>query len=260
MPLIIPMLILLSPSKTLDFENTTTLEAGDDPELLAKAAKLVSGLRRLKPSEISALMNLSPKLADLGARWFGEWHYPADPGKSRPAIAGFKGDVYEGLKAWELSPEELRFADDHLRILSGLYGILKPTDRMLPYRLEMATPLQGKGYNNLYQYWSEQITKIVKRDLKKTGDNVIVNLASDEYAKAVDFRSTKARVVTPVFKEFRNGTFKFISYNGKRARGLMTRYIISNAVTDPEQLKLFNYEGYEYLEQHSGKDHWVFAR
>ena len=254
------MLILLSPSKTLDFESTTALMAGDDPELLTKAARLVSRLRKLKPSEISVLMNLSPKLADMGARWFGEWHYPADSEKSRPAIAGFKGDVYEGLKAWELNAGELRFADAHVRILSGLYGILKPTDSMLPYRLEMATPLKGKEYNSLYQYWGEPVTKIVKRDLKKTGDKVIVNLASDEYARVVDLKAIGARVVTPVFKEFRNGTFRFISYNGKRARGLMTRYIISNAVTDPELLKLFDYEGYEYLEQHSGKDEWLFAR
>lgn len=254
------MLILISPSKTLDFESPLTIPSGTDPELIGQSKKLATLLRKMKPRELASLMDISPKLAELNALRFSEWHYPYPAGKARPALAAFKGDVYEGLKAWEFNSEQIEFADKHLRILSGLYGLLRPMDLMLAYRLEMGTSLAGKNFKNLYQFWGDKITRSVKKGIKDSGGNILINLASEEYAKAVDFKATKARVVTPVFKEFRNGSYIFISYNGKRARGLMTRFIIDNEITDPEQLKLFYYEGYEFMEQLSKGDQWVFVR
>lgn len=254
------MLILISPSKTLDFQSPVSISPGSDPEFINYSKKLVAILRKKSPRELASLMDISPKLSELNALRYSEWHYPYPAGKARPALSAFKGDVYEGLKAWELDSEQINFADQHLRILSGLYGLLKPTDQMLAYRLEMGTALDGKDFKNLYQFWGDKITRGVKQALKDSGGKVIVNLASDEYSKAVDFKATKARIVTPVFNEFRNGSYKFISYNGKRARGLMTRFIIDNRITIPDRIKMFNYEGYEYLENRSREDHWVFVR
>ncbi|MFH1121688.1 MAG: peroxide stress protein YaaA [Bacteroidota bacterium] len=254
------MLILISPSKTLDFKNPVTIPGNADPELIKYSKKLAAILKKKPHRDLAALMDISTNLAELAALRYSEWHHPYPAGKARPALSAFKGDVYEGLKAWEFNEEQLAFAGKHLRILSGLYGLLKPTDLILAYRLEMGTALEGRDFRNLYQFWGDRITRKVKSAIRESGSNVLINLASDEYAKAVEFKSTKARVITPVFNEFRNGTFKFISYNGKRARGLMTRFIIDRRITDPEQLRLFNYEGYEYLEQRSKGDHWLFAR
>lgn len=254
------MLILISPSKTLDFKSPVTIQGHTDPELINYSKKLAAILKRKSPRDLAALMDISANLAELTAFRYSEWHHPYPAGKARPALSAFKGDVYEGLKAWELDEEQLAFAGKHLRILSGLYGLLKPADLMLAYRLEMGTALEGKDFNNLYQFWGNRITRQVKTALKASGSNALINLASDEYAKAVDFKSIKASVITPVFNEFRNGTYKFISYNGKRARGLMTRFVIERNITDPEQMKLFNDEGYEFLEKESKGDRWFFAR
>ncbi|KAF0198787.1 MAG: hypothetical protein FD166_1039 [Bacteroidetes bacterium] len=254
------MLILISPSKTLDFKSPVIIPGHADLELINYSKKLAAILKRKSPRDLASLMNISSNLAELAAFHYSEWHYPYPAGKARPALSAFKGDVYEGLKAWEFDEEQLAFAGKHLRILSGLYGLLKPTDMMLPYRLEMGTALEGKNFKNLYQFWGDRITRQVITAIKASGSNVLVNLASDEYAKAIDFKSTKARVITPVFNEFRNGSYKFISYNGKRARGLMTRFVIDRNITDPEQLKLFNIEGYEFLEKESKGDRWFFAR
>lgn len=254
------MLIIISPSKTLDFGSLSTIKPGNDPELISQSKKLASQLRKLRPRDIAELMDISPKLAELNALRYSEWHHPYPAGKARPALSAFKGDVYEGLKGWELNDEQLKFAGKHLRILSGLYGLLKPDDIILAYRLEMGTSLEGKGFKNLYQFWGDKITKSVKQAIKESGNNILVNLASEEYSKAVDFKATKARIITPVFNEFKNGKFKFISFNGKRARGLMTRFIIDHKLSDPEQIKLFNYEGYGFMEQLSKEDQWVFVR
>ncbi|PKP45816.1 MAG: peroxide stress protein YaaA [Bacteroidetes bacterium HGW-Bacteroidetes-11] len=254
------MLIIISPSKTLDFGSLPTIKPGNDPELITQSKKLASLLRKMSPRDMAGLMDISPKLAELNALRYSEWHYPYPAEKARPALSAFKGDVYEGLKAWELNDEQIEFAGKHLRILSGLYGLLKPDDLMLAYRLEMGTNLEGKGFKNLYQFWGDKITKAVKQAIKESGNNILVNLASDEYSKAVDFKATKARIVTPVFNEFKNGTYKFISYNGKRARGLMTRFVIDHRIEDPEQLKHFNSEGYGYMDQLSKGDKWVFVR
>ena len=254
------MLILLSPSKTLDYKSEVTIPNGKEPEFIKDSKRLAAMLRKLSPDELSELMSISPKLAEENALRFSEWHYPYPAGKARPALSAFKGDVYDGLKGWELDEEQIEFTDQHLRILSGLYGILKPTDLMLPYRLEMGTKLEGSNFSNLYEFWGNKITRLVKQAIKESGSNVLINLASVEYAKAVDFNATKARLITPTFLEFRNGAYKFISFNGKRARGLMSRFVIDHKITEPEELKLFDYEGYGYMETMSDEEKWVFVK
>lgn len=254
------MLIIISPSKTLDFESDYRIKEGAGPEMMAQSKQLAAVLKKMSPQQLASLMSISPKLADLNALRYSEWLYPYPEGKSRPALAAFKGDVYEGLKAWELTDGQVEFADTHLRILSGLYGLLKPTDMILPYRLEMGTALEVNGHGNLYQFWGDRITNAAKKALKSSGSGVLVNLASNEYSKAINFKSLGARVVTPAFKEFREGKFKFVSFNAKRARGLMTRFVIDRGISDPDQLKLFDYEGYGYMDELSDGDQWVFVR
>lgn len=254
------MLIIISPSKTLDFESKTSIRNGSEPEMVLRAKKLVSLLKKKSPRQLAELMDISPKLAELNALRYSEWTFPFPEGKSRPALAAFKGDVYEGLKAWELTDVQTDFADGQLRILSGLYGILKPTDLILPYRLEMGTALEGKNHKNLYQFWGDSITKSTRKALKDSGSDTLVNLASDEYSKVIDFKSLKARIITPVFREFRDGNYKFVSFNAKRARGLMTRFAIDRRISNPEDFKHFDYEGYGYMERLSKGDQWVFVR
>lgn len=254
------MLILLSPSKTLDYKSEVTIRTGKEPEFIKDSKKLANLLRKLSPDELSELMSISPKLAEENALRYSDWHYPYPADKARPALSAFKGDVYDGLKGWELDEKQIEFTDKHLRILSGLYGLLRPTDLMLPYRLEMGTKLEGSNFSNLYEFWGDKITRLVKQALKESGSNVLINLASEEYAKAVDFNGTKARLITPTFLEFRNGAYKFISFNGKRARGLMSRFIIDRQITEPEELKLFDYQGYGYMETMSDDKKWVFVK
>lgn len=254
------MLILLSPSKTLDYTSPYQAMQVSEPKFVRHAQKLVDILKKSTPGELALLMNISSNLAELTALRYQNWHYPFSEKEARPAIFAFKGDVYDGLKARELNSRQLDFANHHIRILSGLYGILKPNDTMLAYRLEMGTNIAGKGFSNLYQFWGDSISKSVKKAIKESGSNTLINLASEEYSRAVDFKATKSTIITPVFKEFRNGAYKFISYNGKRARGMMTRFIIDKEITHPEQIKLFDYEGYEYMEQLSTDEKWVFVR
>lgn len=254
------MLILLSPSKTLDYTSPAPDVDVSEPEFIRYTKKLVEILKKQTPAELASRMNISSKLAELTALRYQNWHYPFIEKEARPAIFAFKGDVYDGLKARELDKHQLEFAQQHLRILSGLYGILKPQDSMLAYRLEMGTNIAGKGFSNLYQFWGDRISKSVKQAIRESGSNTLINLASEEYSRVVDFKTTESRLITPVFNEFRNGSYKFISFNGKRARGLMTRFIIDKEITHPEQIKLFDYEGYEYMEQLSTGEKWVFVR
>lgn len=253
------MIILLSPSKTLDFQSPTHINYGSEPLFIKYSAKLIAILKKKKTAELKELMDISFKLADLNAQRYKEWHLPFNERNAKPCIAAFMGDVYEGLKAWELNDEQIKFADNHVRILSGLYGLLKPTDVIMPYRLEMGVNLKGKKFNNLYEFWGEKLTNKVKSDLKESKAKVLVNLASAEYFKAI--KPLKGiKLITPFFMEFKNGEYKFISFNGKKARGLMTRYIIDKEIRDVEELKLFNYEGYLFNANKSSDDKWVFTR
>lgn len=254
------MLILLSPSKTLDFKSETHIRYGDIPLFVKDSSKLIRILRKKKITELMELMGISYALAETNYYRYRDWSLPYKEGHSRPAFAAFTGDVYEGLKSWELTEQQVQLADRHVRILSGLYGLLKPTDQILPYRLEMGINLAGNGFKNLYEFWDDKITRQIVKELKGYKKKVVINLASAEYAKAAGLNSLKARIITPFFMEFRNGEYKFITLNGKKARGLMTRYILDKNISDADEIKLFNYEGYAYDANLSDEKRWVFSR
>jgi uncharacterized protein len=254
------MIVLLSPSKTLDFKSTSNIIPGDDPLFIKDSKKLISILKKKRIPELMSLMDISYKLAETNFVRYQEWTYPYIPGKARPALAAFKGDVYEGLRAWELNSSQIELADKTVRILSGLYGLLKPTDLILPYRLEMGINLEGKTFKNLYEFWSYKITKRLADELKSLKEKYIVNLASAEYSKSINFKKIGLKVIEPFFLEFKNGEYKFISFDGKKARGTMTRFIIDNNISDVEQIKLFNYDSYSFNENMSKNSRWVFVR
>ncbi len=257
---LIGMIILLSPSKTLDFESDHNIPFGSYPIFIKESEKLIKILRKLRVQDIASLMKISYKLASINVDRYHEWKFPYEEKKSKPAVAAFKGDVYQGLKVWELNTQQLLKVDDTVRIISGLYGILNPSDQILPYRLEMGIQLKGNNFNNLYEFWGEKLTKHLRKDLKEKGKKILVNLASAEYFKAIDINNLKVETITPFFQELSNGTYKFISVNGKKARGLMVRYIIDNEIDDFNDLKGFNYEGYSFNSQKSDKKRWVFTR
>ncbi len=254
------MLILISPAKTLDFETPVKMKYGDYPEFIKQATQLVKLMKKKPVAKLMEMMDISRKLGELNHERFQRWSYPYDMNIARPSFAAYMGDVYEGLKAWELDADQIDYADRHVRIISGLYGILKPTDLILPYRMEMGIEVKGKNFNNLYEFWNEKVTGKIIRDLKAIKSKVIVNLASSEYSKAVDFNRTKGKLITPFFVEFRNGQYKFITLSGKKARGTMTRYILDKRLSEPEQIKLFNYDGYEFDEKQSNEKRWIFVR
>ncbi|NQY35069.1 MAG: peroxide stress protein YaaA [Alteromonadaceae bacterium] len=254
------MLIVVSPAKNLDFESPLATTAFTQPELLAQSQLLIEHCVKLSPADISSLMGISDKLAGLNAARFGQWAMPFTTENSRQAILAFNGDVYTGLDAKSFSEADFGFAQQHMRILSGLYGLLKPLDLMQPYRLEMGCKLENERGSNLYQFWGEIITDKTNQALNEQGDDVLINLASNEYFKSIKKKVLDARVITPAFKDWKNGQYKMISFFAKKARGLMARYIIQNQLTDVEQLKAFDLGGYQFSEEFSKSNDWVFTR
>ena len=254
------MLIVISPAKTLDFETPSKTRTFTLPPFLDDSAELIDQLRGMAPQELGNLMGISPKLADLNAHRYHAWSLPFTSRNAKQAALAFKGDVYTGLDADTLSVAELKYAQKHLRILSGLYGVLRPLDLMQPYRLEMGTKLKTDRGGDLYAFWNGRINAALATALKKQQDNILVNLASNEYFKSVKAAELDARIVAPVFKERKNGEYKLISFFAKKARGLMSRYIIRNRIDAPEDLKDFDLEGYQYNEALSGEDRPVFTR
>ena len=254
------MLIVISPAKTLDFETQPKLPTFTIPEFLDDSAELIDTLRELEPYKLSELMGISPKLADLNANRYHAWSLPFSSGNAKQSVLAFKGDVYSGLDADSLDQDELLYAQEHLRILSGLYGVLKPLDLMPPYRLEMGTKLKTRRGKDLYGFWNDRINTALNAELGRQDDPVLVNLASNEYFKSVKAEKLAARIITPAFKEERGGQYKMISFFAKKARGLMSRYIIRNRLTDPDDLKGFDLEGYRYNSGLSGADSPVFTR
>ncbi len=254
------MLILISPAKTLDYQSPLATERYTQPELLDHSQQLISEVRKLSAPQIATLMGISDKLADLNATRFHDWQPDFTPANARQAILAFKGDVYTGLQAETFSEADFDFAQKHLRMLSGLYGVLRPLDLMQPYRLEMGIRLENARGKDLYQFWGEIVTDKLNEALQAQGDNVVINLASDEYYKSVKPKKLNAEIVKPVFLDEKNGKFKVISFYAKKARGLMSRYIIENRLTTPEQLKAFNSEGYFFDEEASEKGDLVFKR
>ncbi|MEO3990154.1 peroxide stress protein YaaA [Pseudocitrobacter cyperus] len=254
------MLILISPAKTLDYQSELATTRYTQPELLDYSQQLIREARKLSAPQIKKLMGISDKLADLNATRFHDWQPDFTPDNARQAILAFKGDVYTGLQAETLSEADFDFAQQHLRMLSGLYGVLRPLDLMQPYRLEMGIRLENARGKDLYQFWGEIITEKLNTALAAQGDDIIVNLASDEYFKSVKPKVLKGRIIKPVFLDEKNGKFKVISFYAKKARGLMSRFIIENRLSKPEQLTAFNSEGYFFDEASSTPDELVFKR
>ena len=254
------MLFVVSPAKNLDYDSPLATDKYSQPELLDESQILIDRCVQLSPADISSLMGISDKLAGLNAARFGEWSQPFTPDNARPAVLAFNGDVYTGLDAKTLSENDFDFAQQHMRILSGLYGLLKPLDLMQAYRLEMGSKLDNVRGTNLYQFWGNIITDKLNQALIDQGDNILINLASNEYFKAVKKKDLKADVITPAFKDWKNGQYKMISFFAKKARGLMARYIIENKVTNVEQLKKFDSAGYQFDADLSQGNDWVFTR
>jgi cytoplasmic iron level regulating protein YaaA (DUF328/UPF0246 family) len=254
------MLLVISPAKTLDFETLSHTQLSSQADYLPQAQSLIDLLAPMPPQDIAQLMKLSDKLAALNTARYGSWHTPFTADNAKQAILAFKGDVYTGLEAHTLTEAQLKFSQSHLRILSGLYGLLRPLDLMQPYRLEMGTKLTNPKGKDLYSYWGNTLTQGLNQLLKQQTNPILVNLASNEYFKAVSTQQLAGRIVTPVFKDRKNGQYKIISFFAKKARGMMTRYIIENELTDVEDLKAFDQSGYYYSAAESNDNQWVFLR
>ncbi len=254
------MLLVISPAKTLDYDTPPVTTHFTQPQHLDDAQLLIEQLRELTPVQIAELMHLSDKLAGLNAARFASWHPDFTPENAKQALLAFKGDVYTGLHAEDFSDADFQFAQDHLRMLSGLYGVLRPLDLMQPYRLEMGTKLANARGKDLYAFWGERISQWLNDALAAQGDDILLNLASNEYFSAVKRKALNARIIDTEFKDLKNGQYKIISFYAKKARGLMARYVIKERVSEVEQLKAFDYQGYYYSAEQSGADKLVFLR
>jgi cytoplasmic iron level regulating protein YaaA (DUF328/UPF0246 family) len=254
------MLIVLSPAKSLDLDTPPTTFEATLPRFIDDAAQLVRILQAYPPDRIGALMDISDQLAALNATRYAEWH--PEHGAARQALMSFDGDVYAGLEARTLDAAQLAWVQRRVRILSGLYGLLRPLDRMHPYRLEMGTRLANRRGKDLYAFWGERITQALNEDLAGLEDGVpaLVNLASEEYFRSVKPKLLDVPVVTPVFEDWKNGKYKIISFFAKRARGMMARYAAQNGIDDPEALKDFAVDGYAFAPEASTEKAWVFRR
>jgi cytoplasmic iron level regulating protein YaaA (DUF328/UPF0246 family) len=254
------MIIIISPAKSLDFKTPSVFSDFTIPEFLNESEKLVGRLKTYSPKKLSVLMGISADLGELNFKRFQEWQLPFTPENSKQAILAFNGDVYQGLNATTFSKENFETAQDKLRILSGLYGVLKPMDLIQPYRLEMGTKLKYYKSKDLYSFWNPLITKKINEAVSESENKILVNLASNEYFKSIDKKKLKAEIVTPDFKEFKNGKYAMISFFAKRARGLMTRFIIENNISDPADLLAFDAEGYSFNSHLSESGNPVFTR
>ncbi len=253
------MISVISPAKTLDFESSCP-EAYSLPRLHKESLELINVLREKSSEDIQRLMDISENIADLNVHRYKKFTTGKRSKNTKQSVYAFKGDVYIGLEAEQLSNEDMDFAQTHLRILSGLYGLLRPLDLIQPYRLEMGTRLAFDDYNTLYNYWQDKIAKLVLRDLKAQGDKVVINLASNEYFKSIARKSLKAKIIDIEFKDFNNGEYKVVSFFAKKARGMMARYIIQNRINEPEELKGFDYEGYYFDPNESNDSKFAFKR
>lgn len=263
------MIVVLSPAKTLDFVTPPTLPDTSQPIFLDQSQMLINILRKRSPLEIVKLMGISDQLAALNVQRYADWSQPFTAENAKQAVLAFNGDVYEGLDAVSLSPADLMFAQGHLRILSGLYGVLRPLDLMQPYRLEMSIRLPSRRGKDLYAFWGERISKALGEALRETGAPALVNLASDEYFKAVLPKKLAVPVIQPVFEDWTvgkggskeaAGQYKVVSFYAKRARGLMARFVLIERLKDPEGLKCFSAAGYAFVAAASDETRWVFRR
>ena len=255
------MLIIISPAKSLDFSTKINFNKNSIPIFLKEAEILIQELKNFEQEELSSLMNISAKLAELNFERFIKWHTPFNPENAKPALFVFKGDVYKGIDVDSLSKKQIEFANTHLRILSGLYGILSPIDLIQEYRLEMGTKLTNKYGKDLYEFWDNKITAEINKAIKQSsGEKVLINLASNEYFKSIKSKNIDYEIITPVFKDYKNGKYKIISFYAKKARGLMSRFIFQNNINKVEDIKAFNLENYRFNPELSKNKEWVYTR
>ena len=254
------MLILLSPAKSLDYETPVEGISHTQPQFVSQSAQLIEVLKTQSPAQIASLMDLSDKLAALNVARYEAWRPKFTAKNAKQAILAFNGDVYDGLDAKTLKGKDLDWAQEHVCVLSGLYGVLRPLDWMQAYRLEMGTALANPRGKNLYQFWDSTIASYLNDRLSKDKVPVVVNLASQEYFKAVDTKVLKARIIECVFEDYKGGKYKVISFFAKRARGLLARYAIQKQIKNPEKLKDFNLDGYGFFAEASNENRWVFRR
>lgn len=253
------MIVIISPAKTQDFSPQERTSLFSEPIFLKESLKLVKELKKQSPQQIASLMSVSDKIAELNYTRFKSFKAPFTPGNAKQALLAFKGDVYTDIEVGHYTQEDFEFAQQHLRILSGLYGLLKPLDLIQPYRLEMKIKLENPRGKDLYEFWDNRITKALNTGSKKPNPTLI-NLASAEYFKAINTKLFKGGIITPVFKDHKDGEYKIIAFYAKRARGMMTDFIIKNKIENPEVLKTFQRAGYEYSEPLSNDQEWVFIR
>jgi cytoplasmic iron level regulating protein YaaA (DUF328/UPF0246 family) len=252
------MLIVLSPAKSLDLETPPTTKLHTEPDFLDHSAQLITRLREFSPAQIGELMDLSDNLSALNVARYASWTH--DTAEGHQAVMAFNGDVYGGLDARSLKPAQLAYAQSRIRILSGLYGMLRPLDLIHPHRLEMGTRLSNPRGKDLYAFWGETITKALNQTAAEQGAETLVNLASEEYFKSVKPKLLDVQVITPQFEDWKNGKYKIISFYAKRARGLMARFAAVKGITDPQKLKKFNVDGYAYVKKDSDDSTWIFRR
>lgn len=254
------MLIVISPAKTLDYETPAKTKTFTLPDYLDDSAELIHRMREFSALDIAELMHVSSKIAELNFDRFEAWNKKFTEKNAKQAVLAFKGDVYTGLDAESFSAKDFNFAQSHLRILSGLYGLLRPLDLMQPYRLEMGSKLSNERGKNLYEFWGNTLTDGLNAQLKKIKSEHLINLASNEYFKAVKPKQINGEVITPAFKEYKNGDYKMIGFYAKKARGMLSRYIIQNQLSDVEDIKSFDVEGYKFNKSLSKGNNWVFTR
>ena len=254
------MLITISPAKKLNYTSPSPIADYTQPMHLERAAELVDIMRQKDSFEIADLMKLSMPLADLNMQRFQEWTTPFTPANAKQALFAFHGDVYQGLDATTLTGDDIAYAQDHLCILSGLYGLLRPLDLMQAYRLEMGTKLSTDKGRNLYQFWGDEITCSINDRLAAQDDDILINLASTEYFSSINRNKVKGRIITPLFKELRQGKYRIISFNAKKARGFMSRFIIENRLEKPDDMKSFDMADYQFNAEMSSEDEFTFTR
>jgi hypothetical protein len=250
------MIAIISPAKSLDFESVSPFGSTSIPPFQKEADYLATKLGKLSPSQLGSLLEISPKLAQLNADRYANWKNTG----TKQAIFAYNGDVYEGLNAKTLTLPEIEFAENHLRILSGLYGLLSPLDSIKPYRIDMGTAFATPKGSTLYKFWGDKITDQLKKNIRESGNNILINLASQEYFAAINTKKLNARIITPAFLDRSNDAYAMISFFAKRARGMMSRFLIQNAITDYEMLVGFDSGGYHFNHGLSKGDKWVFTR
>ncbi|QYN46823.1 peroxide stress protein YaaA [Gilliamella sp. ESL0405] len=254
------MLTIISPAKTLDYQSPLITSDYSKPQFMPETQQLVEVCKKLSANELAKLMSISPKLAEVNYQRFQDWHANFTPDNARQAILAFKGDVYEGLHVEDFTDKDLSFAQSHLRILSGLYGVLRPFDLIQPYRLEMGIRLKNGHNSNLYQFWGDKLTDYLNKELAQSATPTLINLASNEYFKAIKAKQLKASIIHPIFLDKSKGEFKVISFYAKKARGLMSRFIIKNNINQSNDIKSFNLEGYQFDSKRSTELEWFFIR